>query len=179
MTKCLIFIIFILIYSCNNDTSVKQVFDYPDIVKSKNNQEQYDSAVIAMYRLNSCCECNCLAVSNNSRKDTVNIIELELKLEAVHHYHDTTSFVFSYYKLDSLKNQVIYTPVGNGRWTECLFNGIAFKGSNTTAFPLSVGDLEISELDSSFLLQSKIQFEGCLKSNKLSKTLERYAKNQK
>ena len=106
--------------------------------------------------------------------DTVNIIGLDLKLENLVSINDTLTFVFSFYSVVE-KDTIYYSPFSQS-WTSCLYNGISFKGDNPTPFPLSYGDTRISNLSSKFNSEASINFEKCIKSNKISLTLEKVLK---
>lgn len=170
----ILYISIIFLASCIHLQQIDKNDWYPDIVLQKNLQIQYDTAVIEMYRINTCCRCNCYAVNISSpKREKVNLLELDIMLETVNYYQDTVSFVFSFFRKNEIGNKDIYYPVDNGIITECMYNGISFKGKSLKPFPLSLGDIDIL-VPFSFHDEALANFNNCLMQNKISTTLKHF-----
>lgn len=159
-------------------THLQQMDDnhwYPDIVTQKKLQIQYDTAVIEMYRINTCCHCNCYAVNMYSPiRERANLLELDIMLETINYYQDTISFIFSFYRENKNGDKDIYYPVDNGVISECMYNGISFKGKSLVPFPISFGDLDNIKLSKSFQDNKEMYFAKCLKEHNISNTLKHF-----
>ena len=145
---------------------------YPSIVADKGLQNQYDTAVLEMYILNSGTNCDCFARSNNS--DSTNLLELDLKLEDLRFKNDTVIFIFNFIKINTHLDTVTFYPISNGVWTECMYNGISFKGRGLTPFPLTLGDVEISGIIQEDKEGRLKKVYECANALKISRTLDKF-----
>lgn len=85
--KILLCFFLFTILSCGTQpvSKVEGQYDiYPIIIKQKEIEDTYRLASLGMYVFNTCCDCNCLAININlAMPDTLNILELELKMESM------------------------------------------------------------------------------------------------
>jgi hypothetical protein len=173
MKRLIILSLLCLVIACCSENSKDKQPQYPQIVSQKGLERMYDSAVVEMYRINSCCKCNCLASTHNPIiNDTTNILMLDIRLDTICITSDTTTFWFSFFN-KSLKKENRFLMISHNI-TECNFNGISFVGNNLNAFPLYLGELKLSEISDSLVNYSKDNFKSCLKKNNLSSTLKYY-----
>ncbi len=146
---------------------------YPQIIVDKKLNKYYDFAVVAMYKINSCCDCNCKGKSNlqDNKPDTMLLLELDLKLERLQEFSDTIVFYFSYFSI--IENDTIrYQPFSNSL-SSCLFNGVSFKLGSMQPYPTTFGDGEIFDINGLLLEDANKSFTRCQKSNiNFSKTLK-------
>lgn len=164
--------------ACGINNSKCDYPEFPPIVTLKNLQEAYQIACFAMYSINSCCECNCLAQNiSTSDHNNINILELDLKLISLIEKKDTTVFYFNFYKINNNSDTLLYQTHSND-YTRCMYNGIAVLGKDKRYFPTTLGGHDAIIIDEDFIKDTQQKFNRCLALNntKISETLKKIIK---
>lgn len=98
-------------------------------------KKQVELAMLEMYKLNSCCDCDCTAMiyKNNGDVDTMNVLSANVKIDTIEYLSDTTFYYFSFFDQDSSEYTQVYTV--KKPFPECLhYYAIGYIGEENTPF---------------------------------------------
>jgi hypothetical protein len=104
MKKIIISSFLALLSGSCTDTENRPIrhLNYPEIISRHHIEEIYDLAKYELYKMNSCCECNCVAkqypVSNGTSYLFATPLSLDVDLDTILLVKDTIWFYFSYSK---------------------------------------------------------------------------------
>lgn len=143
-------------------------FDYPEIVIQNNKMEQFNLAIVELYKLNSCPTCSCQALIfndslGNSKNDTLNVLSLEIDLDSMYFRRDTVTYSFRFYAYDK-KN---YATIIGDKYGNCWHHyGIEFISDSKIPFRYLISEsayidyVDIPNRDS-----LDFKFQQCLEKN--------------
>lgn len=102
----------------------------------KNRSEQAEFAKYLLYKANSYLNCDCMAIKvshhNKGKRDTLNVLSLDITLDTTLIFNDTIVYYFNYFKRDVYDEKyfVLSTPYnGCGH-----YYGVAFSTSKDSVF---------------------------------------------
>jgi len=160
--KHIVYVLLIVMLSnCGTKDRNIENANYPSIILMRKLQSEYKTACMAMYSINSCCECNCMALNLKNKNNDLNILELDLKLVTLLEKKDTFIFYFNFYQIDSYGDTLIFQTLSKD-YSSCMYNGIAVLKNGNQYFPTILGDHEVTNVDKNFIASSQKQFQKCL-----------------
>jgi len=169
----LLSILMVVIFSCQLEE------DYPEIIKKSKKHEQYNDAILNMYKLYSCWNCECYGYTyniNHQLVDSINMISCKIILDTLIIQNDTNIYYFKFY--DEKHKLNVETKFNYYDKNTCInYYGLAYIGESTKPMMALIPESAVSiyGLDV-FLNNLDSCFEICIKknwntTNKLAKKL--------